>query len=73
MAEHAGAGWGQFKPALADVAVATMGPITEEMNRLMADPAEIDRIIGEGAQKAREIAAPVLARTYEIVGMVSSR
>jgi tryptophanyl-tRNA synthetase len=39
----------------------------------MADPAEIDRIIGEGAGKAQDIAAPVLARTYEIVGLIASR
>ncbi|RZV98770.1 MAG: tryptophan--tRNA ligase, partial [Rhodobacteraceae bacterium] len=56
MAEHAGAGWGQFKPQLADVAVEKLAPITDEMNRLMADPAEIDRLLGEGAAKAREIA-----------------
>ncbi|MEQ9041429.1 MAG: tryptophan--tRNA ligase [Silicimonas sp.] len=73
MDEHGGAGWGQFKPKLAEVAVETMGPITSEMNRLMADPAEIDRIIGEGAGKAQAIAAPVLAMTYEIVGLVASR
>lgn len=73
MDEHGGAGWGQFKPKLAEVAVETMGPITSEMNRLMADPAEIDRIIGEGAGKAQDIAAPVLAKTYEIVGLVASR
>ena len=73
MDEHGGAGWGQFKPKLAEVAVETMGPITSEMNRLMADPAEIDRIIGEGAGKAQAIAAPVLAKTYEIVGLVASR
>ena len=73
MAEHGGAGWGQFKPRLAEVAVETMGPITAEMNRLMSDPGEIDRILGEGAGKAREIAAPILARTYEIVGMIASR
>lgn len=73
MDEHGGAGWGQFKPKLAEVAVETMAPITSEMNRLMADPAEIDRIIGEGAGKAQDIAAPVLARTYEIVGLIASR
>ncbi|NNL36353.1 MAG: tryptophan--tRNA ligase [Silicimonas sp.] len=73
MAEHAGAGWGQFKPQLADVAVEKLAPITDEMNRLMADPAEIDRLLGEGAAKAREIAAPVLARTYDIVGLIASR
>ena len=70
MAEHGGAGWGQFKPALAEVAVESMGPITGEMNRLMADPAEIDRLLREGAGKAREIAAPILDDTYEIVGLI---
>ena len=72
MAEHGGAGWGQFKPRLAEVAVETMSPITSEMNRLMADPAEIDRIMASGAEKARNIAAPILAQTYEIVGLISS-
>ena len=37
---------------------------------MMDDPAEIDRILARGADRAREIAAPVLARTYEIVGLV---
>jgi tryptophanyl-tRNA synthetase len=40
------------------------------MARLMADPAEIDRTLSQGATKARAIAAPILAKTYEIVGMV---
>jgi tryptophanyl-tRNA synthetase len=73
MAEHGGAGWGQFKPLLADLAVEKIGPITAEMNRLLADPAEIDRILGEGAGRARQIAAPILAGAYDIVGMISSR
>ncbi len=70
MEEHAGAGWGQFKPMLAEIAVEAMAPITSEMNRLMSDPAEIDRVLGDGAAKAREIAAPILAETYEIVGLI---
>lgn len=72
MQEVAGQGWGQFKPHLAEVAVETMGPITGEMNRLLADPGEIDRILGDGARRAREIAAPILAKTFEITGMVQS-
>ncbi|AZQ66204.1 tryptophan--tRNA ligase [Silicimonas algicola] len=72
MAEHGGAGWGQFKPALADVAVETLAPITGEMTRLLADPGEIDRILGNGAARAREIAAPILDRTHEIVGLIRS-
>lgn len=70
VADFAGAGWGQFKPALADLAVAKLGPISAEMARLMADPAEIDRTLSAGADRARAIAEPILSRTYEIVGMV---
>ena len=68
--EYAGAGWGRFKPALADLAVAKLAPISDEMTRLMDDPAEIDRILADGADRARAIAAPILARTYEIVGLL---
>lgn len=70
--EFAGAGWGKFKPALADLAVAKLEPISTEMARLMNDPAEIDRILGEGAEKARAIANPILKQTYEIVGFLRS-
>jgi tryptophanyl-tRNA synthetase len=70
IAEHAGAGWGKFKPMLADLAVAKLAPISAEMARLMADPAEIDRILAQGAARARGIAAPILDRTYDIVGML---
>ena len=73
MSEHAGAGWGQFKPKLAEVAVETLSPMTGEMNRLLADPAEIDRLLGKGSARAREIAAPILARTYEIAGLIGGR
>ena len=61
--DYAGAQFGTFKPALADLAVAKLSPITTEMNRLMADPAEIDRILGRGADRAEAIARPILDRT----------
>ena len=73
IAEFAGAQFGVFKPRLADLAVAKLSPITTEMNRLMKDPAEIDRILGKGAERADAIAAPILARTKDIVGMIRSR
>jgi tryptophanyl-tRNA synthetase len=73
VAEFAGQGFGAFKPALADLAVAKLSPIAEEMKRLMADPAEIDRILGDGADRAEAIAAPILAQTKDIVGMIRSR
>ncbi len=72
IAQYPGAGWGAFKPALADLAVEKLAPISTEMARLMADPAEIDRTLAAGAQKARTIAAPILAKTYDIVGMLRS-
>ena len=72
IAEYAGAQFGRFKPALADLAVAKLAPISGEMSRLMNDPAEIDRILAKGAQQAREITAPILKKTYEIVGMVGA-
>ena len=68
IAEFGGKGFGTFKPALADLAVAKLGPVGEAMRRLMADPAEIDRILAAGAEKAREAAAPTVAEVREIVG-----
>ncbi len=71
--QFAGRGFGAFKRALADLAVAKLSPISAEMTRLMADPAGIDRILGEGAERAEAIARPILERTLDIVGMVRSR
>ncbi|MGJ8547119.1 MAG: tryptophan--tRNA ligase [Sulfitobacter sp.] len=68
--EVGGQQFGQFKPALAELAVAKLAPISTEMARLMNDPAEIDRLLARGAEQAREITAPILKKTYEIVGMV---
>jgi len=73
IAEHAGAQFGQFKPKLADLAVSVLAPLSGEMARLMGDVTEIDRILGNGANKAAEIAEPIIAKTYDIVGMVRSR
>jgi tryptophanyl-tRNA synthetase len=73
MAEFAGATFAAFKPRLADLAVARLSPITTEMNRLMQDPSEIDRILGEGADRAEAIARPVMDQVYDIVGMIRSR
>jgi tryptophanyl-tRNA synthetase len=70
VAEYAGAGWGKFKPALADLAVDKLAPISEEMRRLMDDTTEIDKILRLGAERARDIASPILKKTYEIVGLV---
>jgi len=73
LTEFAGAQFGTFKPALADLAVAKLGPITAEMNRLMQEPDEIDAILGRGAERADAISAPILNDVYDIVGMIRSR
>jgi tryptophanyl-tRNA synthetase len=70
LSEFGGKGFGQFKPALADLAVSALSPITSEMRRLLADPAEIDLMIADGATRARTVAEPILKRTKELVGFL---
>ncbi|CTQ33400.1 tryptophan--tRNA ligase [Jannaschia rubra] len=70
LAANEGRMFGHFKQDLADLAVAKLSPVSSEMARLMRDPAEIDRILARGAERAREITVPILERTYDIVGMV---
>ncbi len=72
LARFEGQGFGAFKPALAEVAVAALSPITTRMNQFMADPAEIDRILGDGAERADAIATPILDATKSIMGLISS-
>ena len=71
LADVGGQQFGTFKPLLAELAVAKLAPISTEMARLMAEPDEIDKILAKGALQAREITAPILKKTYEIVGMVA--
>ena len=65
-----GKAFSEFKPLLAELAVAKLAPISSEMARLMENEAEIDALLHTGADAARAIAAPILKKTYEIVGMV---
>ena len=69
---HGGSQFSAFKPALAELAVSKIGPIGDEMRRLLEDPAEIERILGAGADRARAIAAPVYNDVKEIMGFVKS-
>ena len=70
LAEFGGRGFGDFKPALADLAIYKLGPISDEMRRLMADPDNIDRILAKGAERAHAIAEPILREINEIVGFI---
>jgi tryptophanyl-tRNA synthetase len=73
IAEFGGQQFGTFKPALAELAVDHLAPISGEMARLMAQPDEIDRILGDGAERADAIAQPVLKQVKDAIGMISSR
>jgi tryptophanyl-tRNA synthetase len=66
--EFSGKGFGVFKPALADLAVAKLGPVADAMRRLMSDPAEVDRVLTDGARRANAIAQPVMEDVRRIVG-----
>ena len=70
IAQFAGQQFSQFKSELADLAVAKLTPIASEMRRMLADPAEIDRILEMGAEKAKSIAAPILHDVKRTVGFV---
>jgi tryptophanyl-tRNA synthetase len=68
--EFGGQGWGVFKPALADLAVAVLAPIAGEMHRLMADPATIDAFMADGAERASTIAEATMKEVRAIVGFL---
>ena len=70
--EFGGRGFGDFKPALADLAIDKLAPISDEMRKLMADPGHIDAILADGAVRARMLADPILAEIKEIVGLISA-
>ena len=72
LAEFGGKGFGDFKPALADLAVDKLSHIQDEMRRLMAEPDHVDAIIKIGAQKARAIAKPILREIHEKVGFLQT-
>ncbi len=61
---------GQFKAQLAELAVAKLAPITARMRELMDDTAMLDGILREGAEKARAVAAPIMAETMKRVGFL---
>ena len=68
LAEYGGKGFGTFKPALADLAVAKLSPITQKMREYLADPAEIDAAMAKGAYKANAVAEPIIEEVRRVVG-----
>jgi len=70
LAEAGGWAFSQFKQALTDLAVDTLGPMNAEMTRLLDHPDEVDAILRRGAERAQAIAGPVLEEVYETVGFL---
>jgi tryptophanyl-tRNA synthetase len=70
LAEYGGQGFGAFKPALGELMVETLRPITERFNALLGDREALDAILARGAARAREIARPTLDAAYNALGLV---
>ncbi|MFO0994358.1 MAG: tryptophan--tRNA ligase [Hyphomicrobiales bacterium] len=68
--DYGGGQFSVFKNALADLAVAKVGPIGKEIRLLSGDPVSIDGILADGAERARTIAAPIYREVKKIVGFI---
>jgi tryptophanyl-tRNA synthetase len=65
-----GKGYGDLKGEVAEVVLAEIEPIRDRAKELLADPAELDRLLAKGAAKANELAEKTLATVYERVGFI---
>src|SRR5262249_1768903 len=70
LARFAGQNFSVCKEALTDLSVTVLGKIGGEMRRLVADPGQIDRILRRGAERASNIAAPILREVEDITGLL---
>ncbi|KQR52119.1 tryptophan--tRNA ligase [Leifsonia sp. Leaf336] len=68
--DYDGKGYGDFKKGLVEVVVETFGPVRERALDLLADPAELDRILAGNAERASEVAERTLAKAYNAVGLL---
>jgi tryptophanyl-tRNA synthetase len=67
---YAGAGYGQFKKDLAEVVVGALAPIRERTEKMLADEAALDRLLAQGADRARALARPTMAAVSDRVGFL---
>ena len=67
---YAGSGYGALKKDLAEVVVDAFGPIRERTEKLLANEAELDRMLGDGAARARRIATVTMARVRDRIGFL---
>ena len=69
LGRFAGQGFGTFKPALGDALIDLLSPLRARLDEFRKDPAELDRILADGADRASKLAAPTLAGAYRAVGL----
>jgi tryptophanyl-tRNA synthetase len=69
-ARYAGAGYGTFKKDLAEVVVGALAPIRERAGKMLADEAELDRLLAYGAARARPMAQQTMATVMDRVGFL---
>jgi len=69
-ARYDGAGYGQFKLAVGEAVVEAVAPIQERYRELRSDPAELQRLLARGAEKARIASEPTLEAMYDRMGFV---
>jgi len=67
--EFSDKGYGDFKAAVAEMVIAKLEPISKRTNELMDDPAELSRVLNNGAQKASEVASTTLKAAYSAIGL----
>jgi len=70
---YAGIGYGAFKRDLAEVVVDALAPIRERTEKMLADEAELDRLLADGADRAREVASQTMALVRDRVGFLPAR
>jgi tryptophanyl-tRNA synthetase len=68
-----GAGYGALKGEVADVVVSAIEPIRNRTEELLSDPAELDRLLADGAAKANAQAEQTLVKVYDRVGFIAAR
>ncbi len=68
--EHDGGGYGSLKTATAEAVVELLAPVQVRHAELAADPAELERILADGAAKGGAIAGPTLARAKDAMGLL---
>ena len=69
LSEIGGKQFSDFKPMLVERATEVLSPISGEMGRIMQDIPQLDKVLNDGAFKAKFLAEPILKKTFDIIGL----